>query len=234
MITIGVTKCQGGDTYLNYRKWLETDDVKIVDLWDFKDNREALDENLSKIDGILFTGGPDVSPDYYGEKLFETVSSKKIDILRDSHEKYIYRYMSKYKLPTLAICRGLQVISVMEGSKLYQDILLENKGFINHSKVDNKDTMHHIIWNGSKNIKGKYNNIEVNSAHHQSCISVPEGFNLVAISDDGIVEAFELDDEQYMLCVQWHPERIPNREISKKIKESFLYRVNQYKKNLHL
>ena len=66
----------------------------------------------------------------------------------------------------------MQLISVIEGSELYQDILSEGINFENHSRVNNVDTMHHLEWVGSKFIDGTYNNIEVNSAHHQSIKNV--------------------------------------------------------------
>jgi acyl-CoA reductase-like NAD-dependent aldehyde dehydrogenase/anthranilate/para-aminobenzoate synthase component II len=151
-------------------------------------------------------------------------------------EAYIYHYAKANKIPVLGICRGLQLINVLEGGKLIQDLGDEkNKA---HRKDEGIDKAHEVaLVHGTllQQIIGEQT-ISVNSAHHQAIDSLHLGHNLLAnafSSPDHIIEGIEYKNKNglgFMLAVQWHPERIPSvqqNQISIHIKRSFIQAVMQ-------
>jgi putative glutamine amidotransferase len=217
----------------NYVNWFSpsdlSDDLEIVELSFIENN---IDE-IHQCDGFVLTGGVDVHPSYYGGPETYTNCPAKFQKDRDQFEEKIYRYAQQNQLPLLAICRGLQLVNVLEGGKLIQDLGVEEN--IKHKK-ETADKIHQIeITNGSlmHEITGSSSGI-VNSAHHQSIDPNHLGENLMVSAKDShgtLIEAIEFKNKTnkaFMLCVQYHPERMENREqnpLSQKIKENFLTAV---------
>jgi len=217
----------------NYVNWFSksdlSDDLEIVKL-SFIDNN--IDE-INQCDGFVLTGGVDVDPSYYDGAKIYTNCPAEFQKDRDQFEEKIYRYSQQNQLPLLAICRGLQLVNVLEGGKLIQDLgVEENK----KHKKEIADKIHEIeIMSGSliHEITGTSSGM-VNSAHHQSIDPNHLGENLMVVAKDShgpIIEAIEFKDKTnkaFMLCVQYHPERMENKEqnpLSQKIKENFLTAV---------
>ena len=168
------------------------------------------------LSGLLFSGGSDVYPGYYKDK---TIHPKtRYEQRRDNYELSLARH---FKGPILGICRGLQLITVAFGGKLYQDIATDFRTDIDHGSPERisshkvnikKGTLLHRIL--------KQESIMVNSSHHQGIKQIPEGFVVSAISEDGLPEAIE-SKEGFILAVQWHPEREPD-EANLKIIKAFV------------
>ena len=161
----------------------------------------ALAESLlAKVDGIIFSGGPDLDPAEYGEEaLNETVS---IDAVRDRSDLLFAQAALASGKPVLAICRGEQLMNVALGGSLYQDLPAQVEGVLPH-----RDTTHMIgVEKGSVlfDLFGS-DSLLVNTFHHQAVKDAAPGSRVTARSSDGVVEAFE---NANVVAVQFHPERM--------------------------
>jgi len=175
------------------------------------DDPEMVGGYLAAVDGLLFTGGEDIAPAYYGEARDERCQEP--DPERDLFEIHLARAAVERRVPTLGICRGLQVINVAAGGTLYQDIACrpETRGYHSASPANRGRLIHGVrLLPGSQlhTIMGVAES-EVTSTHHQFVKDLAAGFRVSAESvEDGIVEGIEDPGQAFLLAVQWHPERI--------------------------
>ncbi len=135
------------------------------------------DAYLDILDGIIFTGGLDVSPLSYNENPLKEINSTSS--IRDKYEMGLFKKAYERKLPILGICRGLQVANVVLGGSLYQDIYVQVPGVLGHQPDDMpNDEFYHSI-NIKKDTKlfniFKSEKIFVNSLHHQAIKELGEG-----------------------------------------------------------
>lgn len=162
---------------------------------------------LDRIDAILFAGGEDVDPAWYGEEINGSVN---INGLRDSSEIYMVRYAVKIGLPILGICRGEQVINVALGGSLVQDIPSQIENPLTHRQTEpGSVATQTIVLEPDSRISELLDctEIEVNSFHHQ-CVKEPAAhLQISARSSDGVVEAYEGFPNLNILAVQFHPEK---------------------------
>jgi putative glutamine amidotransferase len=172
---------------------------------------------LLKYDGLIIPGGDDIDPAFYNEK--KVFDIRQEDKKRTVFELVLLEEMIKRGKPVLGICYGMQLINVFFKGTLFQDISLRPERAIIH-----KDTMHEISI--SENPFLELGSFLVNSTHHQAIKNLGAGLRPFGYAEDGIMEAFFLDDYGFLMGVQWHPERMEN-EISKKVFEVF---VNACKK----
>ena len=160
-------------------------------------------------DGIMFTGGEDINPKMMGEEMIPQCGFA--DDERDKAEKAYFKYAREKHIPISGICRGHQVINVFMGGTLYQDITTQcqRENAIQHRSpraVD--DIMHTVkVEKGSllKKVVG-CDFMEVTSTHHQAIKTPAPGLKVTATAPDGIIEALESTDGDYILTVQFHPE----------------------------
>lgn len=182
-------------------------------------NITLIDEILNLLDGLLMSGGYDVHPRYFGEEILK--SKVKITPDRDRFELALVKKARARKIPILGICRGHQLINVAFGGTLYQDISLRKEFTLEHKiKQSSRFKKRHkvIIKEGSKlfSILRK-KEIEVNTSHHQLIKKIAPGFAASALSrEDGVIEALESLEDNYLLSVQWHPE-VPYDEKNSKL-----------------
>ncbi len=167
---------------------------------------------LRLIDGVLFIGGNDYCPSFYGEEKQATVELAHDDRL-DFDYRLLKLTLASKRMPVLGICAGCQILNIGLGGNLHQDIHTDfpastiqhtskngwNKGFHKH-KV--------FLQEGSK-LSGIYSQKEfdVPTSHHQSVKSLGTGLAATANAADGIIEAVELVGHDFVIGVQWHPER---------------------------
>jgi putative glutamine amidotransferase len=174
------------------------------------------EEVIALLDGIMLTGGVDVDPSQYGEPPIPKLG--KIDPIRDGYELYLTREAIEHQKPLLAICRGIQVLNVALGGTLYQDVYTQVDGSFKHSQMAPRYYPTHKvkILKDSKlfEIFGK-NEIGVNSFHHQAIKTLGKGLTANAWSEDGLIEGVENQGENFVLGVQWHPERMIKGEMVK-------------------
>lgn len=170
-----------------------------------------LKDLISRLDGVVFTGGPDVNPMYFNE---EPLPECGVIILeRDKMEIELVSMVIEKKLPVLGICRGIQLLNIALGGDIYQDLAVQyqqNKEvrIAHYQKSDRATKTHKVaIEFGTllSRIIGK-DEIWVNSFHHQSVRRLADGLTVAAKSSDGLVEAFTMENYPFFLGIQWHPE----------------------------
>jgi microsomal dipeptidase-like Zn-dependent dipeptidase/gamma-glutamyl-gamma-aminobutyrate hydrolase PuuD len=170
----------------------------------------VLDEILSQIDGLILSGGGDVYPPLYNENLHPAVES--FDLERDRYDIRLAGRAAERQIPILGICRGSQIINVAFGGNLIQDIPSQApESKINHNQPEGREIATHSIAIKSGTALHriiKKETVSVNSFHHQAVKAIAPGFEIVAQSEDGIVEAIEQKGGKFILGVQWHPERM--------------------------
>ena len=145
---------------------------------------------------------------------------------RDRMEAYLFHEaVLRHNKPALGICRGIQLFNALLGGSLYQDIPTEFPNAINHVKGPPYDVPAHSVRIIPKSplyeLMGK-ERIEVNSYHHQGINRIAEGLEIMALADDGLIEAVYMPYRPYVWAVQWHPEFSLKDEISKKLFASFV------------
>ena len=171
------------------------------------DDKGELTDAYSICDGILFTGGHDVSPEVYGETPVDKCG--KPCPLRDSMEGYILELCIRDDKPLFGICRGIQFINAYLGGTLYQDLPSQYDGDTEHHMKPPYDRLaHKVDVLGDTKLAGIIGSglHDVNSYHHQSVKELAPGVTKMAVSEDGLVEAIEIKDHRFAIAVQWHPE----------------------------
>lgn len=160
---------------------------------------EAAEALIEGLDGLLLSGGVDLAPRYYGEEPDPQLG--EVDDLRDETEVALYRAARARGLPVLGICRGLQVINVLEGGTLWQHLDGHSQG---EDGQPYTATTHPVRFEGGGLLARHHpGETQVNSHHHQAVKRVAPTLRVAARTPDGLVEALEGDG---VVCVQWHPE----------------------------
>ncbi|MDQ3658033.1 MAG: gamma-glutamyl-gamma-aminobutyrate hydrolase family protein [Chloroflexota bacterium] len=174
-------------------------------------DRTDLTETLSRLDGLLLSGGGDLDPATYGDA---DVHEKTygIDDERDSFETLAFSHALDHDLPTLCICRGIQVMAVAQGGSLVQDIPSQVTNALEHRQHNigkmRNDVSHTVTIaanNPLRDIVGE-STFEVNSFHHQSVKDPGQDLEIIAEAEDGVIEALWHPAMCFGLGVQWHPE----------------------------
>ncbi|MCX6497068.1 MAG: type 1 glutamine amidotransferase [Rhodoluna sp.] len=152
-------------------------------------------ERLEGIDGVLIPGGGDVNPKWYGEEP-STDELYGIDDLQDENDFSIAKYAFDNALPVLAICRGFQLVNVLKGGSLVQDMVKDHRHYIHTITID-KDAEGLGL---SKPV------LESSCFHHQAIKELGSGLEVLARAEEGHVEAFKIEAKAWSYGVQWHPE----------------------------
>ncbi len=220
--------------FKNYWIWFNDkdiqDDIELIELSFLKNNAD----DFYKCDGFILTGGVDIHPSFYGGKLEYDNKPNAFEPERDKFEAKIYKFSHENSKPLLGICRGLQLVNVLQGGKLIQDLNKDRN--TKHCRINETDGQHDIRIEKDTllfNI-ALCDVVNINSAHHQAIDPEAIGDNLIVNAYDDceekLIEGIEFRDKKnkaFMLCVQWHPERMLNRNsiLSNEIKNSFLKAV---------
>lgn len=165
---------------------------------------------LDAVQGLVLTGGEDVDPAHFGAPRHPATGPA--NDLRDRIELALAKEAAARKLPTLAICRGVQVLNVALGGTLVQDIPSEMKTSIDHDAASARSSrVHEVSVDSGTRLAEivRSGRISTNSFHHQSVDRLAPGLCTVARSPDGVVEAVECADRAWWAVgVQWHPEEL--------------------------
>jgi putative glutamine amidotransferase len=183
------------------------------------DDRAALTEYLNRLDGFLFTGGEDIPPQAYGQK--KHVRTQVCHPRRFAQDRLLAELVLQREIPVLAICMGMQLVNVVYGGTLIQDIETD----IQHTPIDEGNDSYHSIVLEEESLLHQIlgaTDLEVNSAHHQAVERLAPGLRVLARASDGIVEAVQMTDREFFLGVQWHPERIVDRSEQLRLFEAFV------------
>ena len=160
---------------------------------------------LEAIDGLIISGGPDVSPEQYNQhpgpmtvEFYPNQDETEIGLISEALER---------DLPLLGVCRGMQILSVVHGGTLHQH-LDDTPGHEGHGGYDGTSTDHSVIVEQDSllcSLMGE--SFSVTSTHHQG-VSDPGSLTISAVAGhDGLIEAVERRDKKFCLGVQWHPEQ---------------------------
>jgi putative glutamine amidotransferase len=165
---------------------------------------------LDAVSGLVLTGGEDVAPWRYGEPPHPELGS--VNESRDAWELALIDAARRRGLPTLAICRGIQMLNVALGGTLVQDIASQCPSALPHAEKGARGRRVHEV---SIEPESRLANVleaprlTVNSAHHQSIARVADGLRVTARAPDGIIEGAEwVGDDWWAVGVQWHPEEL--------------------------
>lgn len=155
-----------------------------------------------RYDAVVISGGDDISPEHYNGDIQARV---KTDTPRDRLEIDWIKNALKWQVPLLGICRGAQLINVVLGGDLHQDIRSMRKHTRNRPGL--LPTKQVTLQSASllSRLTGK-TRIRVNSLHHQAIDRPGKGLRIVAVDRDSIVQAVESDQGRDIIGVQWHPE----------------------------
>ena len=165
---------------------------------------------LAAADALVLSGGEDIAPARYGaapSPLIGTVSPE-----RDAFELALFEAARRLRLPTLAICRGIQLVNVALGGTLWRDLPSERGSSIDHDPPAARTARTHAVRlaAGSRTaLAVGAERVAVNSFHHQAVKELAPGLVATGWADDGVVEALEsADGTQWLVGVQWHPEEL--------------------------
>ena len=173
---------------------------------------------LGRLDGLLLSGGNDISPFFYGEEIRDC--SGMLFPMRDELELLLAKEALRRKLPILGICRGFQILNVALGGTLYQD-LSENGSFGQHAvyTVPKALPAHEVLLEEGTQLAAIYGKgrLAVNSFHHQAVKRLPEGALPAARARDGLIESAEfVGGHPFTIGVQWHPEMMQQQSDEQK------------------
>ena len=169
---------------------------------------ELIPEYMPLFDGIIFAGGSDVDPTFYGEEPHQKLGPTFFK--RDQFEIALVQASLKAGKAIMGICRGMQVINVSLGGTIYQDLSEVPTKTLKHSQdAPGNFPSHHVTTKDGSylaDLVGK--RAYVNSRHHQALNKVAASLEVTARADDHIPEAVESVDNNQILAVQWHPENM--------------------------
>ena len=168
-----------------------------------KDNIKILGDCVN---GILLSGGADINPLFYNKE--PDFNLNRIDPSRDEYEIELVKWCLKNKIPLLAICRGMQLLNIVCGGTIIQNLsnaYLKHRQntagyYPTHSVILNRDTILLKIY-GVREIK-------VNRFHHQAIDNIGSNLIIAARANDDIIEGLVVKDHPFAVGVQWHPEKM--------------------------
>lgn len=205
---IGLTYTGSDVKHDNYVRWIQDGDasVEVVRL-------EAGGTPYGELDGLVLSGGVDIAPEFYSGPNVYAHAPAGFERGRDLFEMGVFERALGAGWPVLGVCRGLQLINVVLGGSLVQDLGVEGDAV--HEGAGGMDKRHEVrVDRGSllASVAGREHGV-VNSAHHQS-IDIDRlgaGLRVSATAADGTIEGIEWSDpaeRSFLLAVQWHPERM--------------------------
>lgn len=166
------------------------------------------------LDGIVFSGGSDINPSFYGEEQKQGIGP--IDVNRDASEWQVMELAYRLQKPILGICRGAQLLNVYAGGTMIQDMRYVVTDLEHEQKCDYAEVSHAVqVTKGSKlsQFFGGREQILTNSFHHQVIGKLGMGLIATAFASDGVIEGIEgTDPEHLVLGVQFHPEMFVGKE----------------------
>ncbi len=181
----------------------------------------SIPDIIKRFDGFIFTGGDDIRPRFYKEKSLPGARMTISPDARTRFEMKLFKAAIRARKPILAICHGAQLVNVALGGSIYQDIPLQIPKSIKHGPAKPGEKVFHpiAIFDGTmlQRIMNAGSIPRVRSGHHQSVKNPGRGLQLGAVARDGVIEALEWRGSQFLVAVQWHPEKTPHDRYTKKI-----------------
>ena len=198
----------------NNRSWIHSEYMNQIEtaggipiVLPFTSDKNIIKQLAAQLDGFLFTGGPDVNPALYNEEMLPECT--ELCPQRDILETLLFKEVFELNKPILGICRGLQMMNVMLGGTLYQDIPTQYNFSSNHRMELPYDRAVHqinILPDTPFSALIPCTELGVNTRHHQAIKDLAPCLKAGAISEDGLIEAIYHPDKHFVMAVQWHPE----------------------------
>lgn len=172
---------------------------------------DVISAQIDLIEGLVLIGGADYDPKLYHSKPHpKTVLQNPARI---AYDLKLMKAASQQGLPMLGICAGLQLVNIIRGGTLNQHVP-EMSGITEEHSGHLRDDAHDVTIEAMTRlaaIVGK-EKLAVNSTHHQAAAHIGRGLRISARSTEGVIEAIEsTEPDEFLLCVQWHPERLIDR-----------------------
>lgn len=226
---IGLTYTGDPTKHQNYVNWLVgSDDIHVIRL-------SAADDNLQQLpacDALVLSGGIDIDPSVsHGSSSYPNMPAR-FQPERDLFEKELYEMAIAANIPVLGICRGMQLVNVLEGGTLIEDLDALNDQHQKNGTTDKSHTVQVKDHTLLREIAGTATG-EINSAHHQAIDNTGPSLQVNSTAEDGTVEGLEWKDKEgkpFLLCVQWHPERMfqfPGSPFSINIRNRFIEEIQK-------
>ncbi|RJF69011.1 gamma-glutamyl-gamma-aminobutyrate hydrolase family protein [Deinococcus cavernae] len=165
---------------------------------------ELAESYARQLDAVLFTGGVDVHPRHFGQHPRRGLGT--VDEGRDAFEIALYRAARQLGKPTFGICRGVQLLNVLEGGTLHQHLPDVPEAWVDHAQQASPPAVGHEVQFTPGSLLAECHGVQkvfVNSYHHQALDRLAPTLRCAAVAPDGIVEALEGEG---LIAVQWHPE----------------------------
>jgi putative glutamine amidotransferase len=185
----------------------------------FDDDLETLRSMYEQLDGLFIAGGVDVDPTTYGAVRHPLTGNT--DAARDRVEIQLVRWALEDAKPIFGVCRGAQIINVVRGGTLYQDIGAQVESATKHDFFPTegfaRDYLAHAVrLDRNSRLECIFGGAEamVNSMHHQAVRELGRGLRVTALAADGVIEAIEGEDDAFLIGVQWHPEMLVDRDAA--------------------
>jgi gamma-glutamyl-gamma-aminobutyrate hydrolase PuuD len=173
--------------------------------------RACIPDYVADMRGLLLVEGEDIEPKHFKSTRENYQHLEKTHPLKDEIEIELIRQALRRNIPILGICRGSQLLNVVCGGTLYGDVQKEMKSRLKHIDFAHYDSYRHPIsivtgsplqkWYGRKSLR-------VNSYHHQGIRDLAPRFQPMAYSKDGLIEGFYDPEENFVVGLQFHPERM--------------------------
>jgi putative glutamine amidotransferase len=165
---------------------------------------------LPRLDGLLLPGGLDIDPHYYQQQPHPLLGSTNPSL--DTLELALAHWALQEKIPTLGICRGMQLLNVALGGDLYQDLGEQYPDSLAHASWDlpRNQFAHTVQVEAGSRMEKIFGQqvLATNSLHHQAVRKPGNGIIISGRSEDGVPELMEIADHPFMLAVQCHPEEL--------------------------
>lgn len=179
------------------------------------DDETVAKETYDRLDGILFAGGNDIHPSLYGQQPHPKLG--KTSQRRDTHEFRLMTWATTDAKPIFGVCRGMQMLNIVKGGDLYQDLQSDLPGAtLDHTAsekaktIDEMPSDHIIQINPGTQLYSivKSDTMKANAFHHQAIKTIGQGIVVNAVASDGIIEGIEFPDLPFAFGFQCHPESL--------------------------
>jgi putative glutamine amidotransferase len=185
-----------GDPAAPYVRWLEDAGARVRRLTEVPSERA-----LALADGLVLTGGDrDVDSELYGERPRSLRGTP--DLEQDRGDLGLIRGALALDLPMIGVCRGHQLLNIVSGGSLFQDVQADGAVSESHDAGHHEVEIH--AGTTARGLLGR--SAEVRSEHHQAVRRLGRSLRVAATSRDGLVETIERTDRRLVLGLQWHPE----------------------------
>jgi len=187
-------------------------------------DEETLGELYPRLAGILFTGGGDISLEYFRGEDHPRIEG--VDLKRDLTEIFLVRAAMQGGKPMLGICRGAQVMNVALGGALHTHLYDQVPNALDHAYPGSlrRNLVHPVNIDEESRAAEIFGEtfFHVNSLHHQALKEIAAPLRVVGRAPDGVVEAVEIPDHPFAIAVQWHPEWLTDQPAMRRLFQSFV------------